>query len=470
MAFDPLFASIEEIVSSIQQSETSPVELVERLIARIEELNPSLHLFISINADGARAAAREAEAAIRSRSEPRSLIGVPFACKDVFWTRELPTTGGSRVLEDWVAGEDAAVLERLAESGAILLGKTNLHEFGYGATGINSRFGTAVNPWNPDRIAGGSSTGSAVAVARGLVPFALGTDAGGSVRGPAALCGVVGLKPTYGRISGFGSIPYAWSIDHVGILARSVGDIAAVLEVLAGFDARDPVSVGVPVPRYGEALGGDIRDLTIGVPRRFFFDHVDPEILSATSAVLACAERLGARLVDVETPDLDATRTVSLVIQMPEVLSYHSRYLSNRRELYGDDLRSGFAVGQFILAEHYVRAKRIVTQYRRDLAAAFEQVDLLVTPTCPIVAPRLDQVSVVTQGKEEALGDAHSRFTNFFNLTGNPAISIPSGRHSTGLPMGVQVIARPFEEETLLRAGDAVQRALDLPALRPPCA
>ena len=257
MVFDPLFASIREIISSLQQSETSPVELVERLIAQIEELNPSLHLFISINADGARIAAREAEAAIKNRSRPPSLIGVPFACKDVFWTRNLPTTGGSRVLEDWVAGEDAAVLERLTESGAILLGKTNLHEFGYGATGINSRFGTAVNPWNPERIAGGSSTGSAIAVARGLVPFALGTDAGGSVRVPAALCGVVGLKPTYGRISGYGSIPYAWSIDHVGIIARSVEDVAAVLEVLAGFDARDPASVAAPVPRYGEALGGD---------------------------------------------------------------------------------------------------------------------------------------------------------------------------------------------------------------------
>ena len=470
MTFDPLYASLRDTTAALRQARMSPVELVERLIARIEEINPSRHLFISINADGARAAAREAVSAIKNGSTQPALTGIPFACKDVFWTRELPTTGGSRVLEDWVAGEDAAVLVRLSESGAILLGKTNLHEFGYGATGVNPRFGTAVNPWNPECIAGGSSTGSAVAVACGLAPFALGTDAGGSVRAPAALCGVVGLKPTYGRISGFGSIPYAWSIDHVGIFARSVEDAATVLEVLAGFDARDPVSVAARVPRYGEALDGDIRNLKIGVPRRFFYDHVDPEILEATSAVMARAERLGARLVDVETPDLDTARTVSLVIQMPEVLSYHSRFLATRRRLYGDDLRSGFAAGQFILAEHYVRAKRIVTQYRQDLNAIFEKVDLLVTPTCPIVAPRLGQVSVTTQGKEEALGDAHSRFTNFFNLTGNPAISIPSGLHGTGLPMGVQLIARPFEEETLLRAGDALERALELPALRPTCA
>ncbi|MDP6734178.1 MAG: amidase [Gammaproteobacteria bacterium] len=467
MAFDPIYASVKETIASIQHLEASPVELVERLIDRIEEVNPSGHFFISINADGARVAARSVEVAIKSGSNRQALAGVPFACKDVFWTRELPTTGGSRVLENWVADQDAAVLERLAESGAILLGKTNLHEFGYGATGINPHFGTAVNPWSPDRIAGGSSTGSAASVACGLVPFALGTDAGGSVRGPAALCGVVGLKPTYGRISGFGSIPYSWSIDHVGIFSRSVEDVAVVLEVLAGFDSRDPVSVAAPVPRYSEALGGDIRDLRIGVPRRFFYDHVDPEILAATFDALRCAEGLGAKLVDVETPDLDATRTVSLTIQMPEVLSYHSRFLATKRELYGEDLKSGFAVGQFILAEHYVRAKRIVTQYRQDLSAIFEDVDLLMTPTCPVVAPRLDQVTVTTEGKEEALGDAHSRFTNFFNLTGNPAISIPSGLHSTGLPMGVQVIARPFEEETLLRAGDAIQRAIDLPALRP---
>jgi len=470
MAFDPLYASIKDTIAALRQARMSPVDLVDRLIARIEELNPSRHLFISINADGARAAAREAETAIRNGSKQPALAGVPFACKDVFWTRELPTTGGSRVLEDWVAGEDAAVLERLEESGAILLGKTNLHEFGYGATGINPRFGTAANPWNPEHIAGGSSTGSAVAVACGLLPFALGTDAGGSVRAPAALCGVVGLKPTYGRISGYGSIPYAWSIDHVGIFARSVEDVATVLEILAGHDARDPVSVAARVPRYGEVLGGDIRNLKLGVPRRFFYDHVDPEILAATSAAMACAERLGARLVDVETPDVETARTVSLVIQMPEVLSYHSRFLATRRELYGDDLRGGFAAGQFILAEHYVRAKRMVTAYRRDLNAIFEEVDLLLTPTCPTVAPRLGQISVATQGKEEALGDAHSRFTNFFNLTGNPAISIPSGLHSSGLPMGIQLIARPFEEETLLRAADALERALDLPALRPTCA
>jgi len=467
MAFDPIFASIKETITCLQKAELSPVELVERLIARIEEVNPSRHIFISINSEGARAAARSAEAAIKNGSKRPALAGVPFSCKDVFWTRELPTTGGSRVLENWIAGSDGAVLERLATAGAILLGKTNLHEFGYGATGINPHFGTAANPWDLERIAGGSSTGSAVAVACGLSPFALGTDAGGSVRGPAALCGVVGLKPTYGRISAFGSIPYAWSIDHIGIFTRTVEDAATVLEVLAGDDARDPFSVAAEVPRYGDALSGDISDLKIGVPRRFFYDHVDPEILAATSDALRCAERLGAKIVDVETPDLDASRTISLAIQMPEVLSYHSQFLKTKRDLYGEDLRSGFAVGQFILAEHYVRAKRVVTKYRQDMSAVFEQVDLLVTPTCPIVAPRLGEVTVTTEGKEEALGDAHSRFTNFFNLTGNPAISIPSGMHLTGLPMGVQVIARPFEEETLLRAGDAIQRALDLPVLRP---
>ena len=468
MTFDPIYASVKEIIACLQQAKMSPVELVDRLIARIEEVNPSRHTFISINSEGARAAARSVEASIKSGSKQPVLAGVPFSCKDVFWTRELPTTGGSKVLEDWVAGSDGAMLERLTTAGAIMLGKTNMHEFGYGATGINPRFGTAVNPWDPERIAGGSSTGSAVAVASGLSPFALGTDAGGSVRGPAALCGVVGIKPTYGRISGFGSIPYSWSIDHVGIFTRTVEDIATVLEVLAGFDARDPFSVAAPVPKYADALSGDIRDLKIGVPRRFFYDHVDPEILAATSDALRCAERLGAKLVDVETPDLDASRTVSLSIQMPEALSYHSQFLATKKDLYGDDLRSGFAVGQFILAEHYVRAKRMVTQYRRDMSAVFENVDLLVTPTCPVVAPRFTDVTVTTEGKEEALGDAHSRFTNFFNLTGNPAITIPSGMHSMGLPMGVQVIARPFEEETLLRAGDAIQRALDLPTPRPP--
>lgn len=468
VGFDPAFAPVTELVACIQQRKLSPIELTERLLDRIDEFNPKLHAFITVAGDLARAAAQAAEASAR-RDDPAlgPLHGVPYACKDVFWTKQLRTTGGSRVLEEWTPEHDAAVVERVRASGGILIGKTNLHEFAYGASGENKRFGTVPNPWDPKRIPGGSSTGSAAAVAAGLAAFAFGTDTGGSVRGPAGLCGIVGLKPTYGLVSSYGVIPFSWSLDHVGLFTRSVADAALVLEVVAGHDARDPVSADVPRRAYREALTGVIGGLKIGVPRRFFFDHVDQEILAATENVLRLAEGLGARVSDVKPPDMEGSRTVSLVVQMSEALSYHSASLRTNRHLYGDDLRSGFALGQFILAEHYIRAKRMMTHYRQQMDALFREVDLLITPTIPMVAPPIGATTVITAGKEEPLGNAYARFMSFFNLTGHPAMSIPSGWHSTGLPMGAQMIARPFEESTLLRAGHALERALNIPKRRP---
>ena len=467
MPFDPAFAPLTELVGRIRDGRLSPVAVVERVLDRIEVLDPKLHAYITVTGASARAAARVAEDAVKNGRGLGALHGVPFACKDVFCTKGVRTTGGSRVLEDWVPDHGAGVIERLEEAGSILIGKTNLHEFAYGASGENKRFGTARNPWDPTRIPGGSSTGSAVAVAAGLASFALGTDTGGSVRAPAGLCGVVGLKPTYGLVSCYGVIPFCWSLDHVGLFTRSVADAALLLEVVAGHDARDPGSAQVPPQAYAPALTGEMSGLRIGVPRRFFFENADPEILDATAMILRLAEREGATVLDVDTPDMEGSRAVSLVVQMPEALSYHSTHLRTKRSLYGDDLRSGFALGQYILAEHYVRAKRMMSLYRRQVAALFEDVDLLVTPTSPMIAPPLGATTVEIAGRKEALGDAHARFAYFFNLTGHPAMSLPSGWHSSGLPMGVQLIARPFEEVTLLRAGDTIERALDLPIRRP---
>ncbi len=467
MSFDPAFAPLTEIVARIGDRRLSPMAVVERFLARIEELDPQLHAFITVTAKSARVSASAAEDALKSGRSFGPLRALPFACKDVFCTKGVRTTGGSRVLEDWVPDHDAGVVEALATAGAILIGKTNLHEFAYGATGENERFGTPPNPWDLSRMPGGSSTGSAVAVAAGLASFALGTDTGGSVRAPAALCGLVGLKPTYGLVTCYGVIPFCWSLDHVGFLTRSVADAALLLETAAGHDARDPVSVRAPCRAYGKALTGELGGLTIGVPRRHFFERVDPEILDATDAALGRAESRGARVIDVDTPDMEDARTVSLVVQMPEALSYHGTHLRTKSALYGDDLRGGFALGQFILAEHYVRAKRMMTLYRQEMSTLFERVDLLVTPTSPMIAPLRGTTAVTIDGREEALGDAHARFTYFFNLTGHPAMTLPSGWHSKGLPMGVQLIARHFEEATLLRAGDAIERALDLPIRRP---
>lgn len=439
------------LAESTRDGSSSVVGRIERLLTRIDDLNPATKAYISVDVAGARKAAQ------RQAKGAGPLAGVPYAAKDLFETRALPTTGGSRVLEGWQSDRDAAAIERLAEAGAILIGKANLHEFAHGATGENARFGTPPNPWDPTRIAGGSSSGSAVAVAQGLACFALGSDTGGSTRIPAALCGLIGFKPTYGRISRDGMIPYCWSLDHVGLITGSVGDATLVLQALAGHDPRDSGSVDLPVPDYSKALMRGVKGLRIGVPERHFFDHADAEILAATRQCLARLADRGAQLLPVTLPDLAHARTVSLLLQMPEVLSYHRRHLPEKLALYGEDVRSGFAFAQFILAEHYVRAQRMLEKYRRDTEAALVGVDAIVTPTSPIVAPKIGTVTVRTEGLEEPVGNALTRFTSFFNMTGAPALSMPSGLHSGGLPMGVQIVGRPFDEETVLAIGQAIE-------------
>ena len=340
----------------------------------------------------------------------------------------------------------------------MFLGKHNLHEFAYGATGDNDTYGTPVNAYDHSRRACGSSSGSAAALAFGLCPFALGTDTGGSVRAPAVLNGLVGLKPTLGRISRRGVMPYSWTLDHVGILARSVSDAALILAAIAGHDPLDSASAAHPVGSYAGALERGLDGLTLGVPDRFYFERADPEILSASEAALRHLEASGARLRTVAMPSLEHSRTVSLTVQMPEALSFHSRYLDDRGELYGRDFRAGLALGQCLLAEHYVRAMRVIELYRRQVNAIFEEVDLLVTPATPVIAPKLGAATVELAGVEEPVGNAVTRFTTFFNMTGHPAITLPVRLHSEGLPMGIQIVAPHFGEETMFAAARCVER------------
>ncbi len=436
---------LRELIEAFRSSRVSPVDLVESCLERIGAVNDASRVLITLAGDQARSEAREAAEAI-GRKGPRSpLHGVPYVCKDMFMTRGLRTTGGSRVLEDWIPDRDAFAIERLRHAGAVLLGKANQHEFAYGATGENRRFGTVCNPHDPTRLAGGSSSGSAAAVASGLAPFALGTDTGGSVRAPACLCGVVGLKPTYGRIPTDGVLPYCWSLDHVGIIGRTAADAALVLEALDG-----------PSPPADGVTPGPLR---IGVPRGFFFQDVDPEIEASVRGALEKGRRLGWETVDIDMPRMDETRTVSLLLQLPEALSYHSRFLPEKMPLYGEDVRSGLAVGQFILAEHYVRAQRMRARYKRQMADVFRELDLIVTPACPVIAPKIGATSVTTGRLEEPVGNAITRFTSFFNVVGLPALSLPCGVHREGLPMGIQLVGRPWEEALLLDAACKLEEA-----------
>ena len=442
------FGSLGDLSRAFRAARASPAERVDACLKRIDAVNETTKALITVAGDRARQEAREAELEIGRGARRGPLHGVPYVCKDMFLTRGLRTTGGSRVLEDWVPERDALVVERLRAAGAVLLGKANQHEFAYGATGRNDRFGTVCNPFDETRLAGGSSSGSAAAVASGLADFALGTDTGGSVRVPACLCGVVGLKPTYGLVPTDGVIPYCWSLDHVGIISRTVPDAALVLDALAAppawNTARDP---------FG---------LSIGVPRRFFFDDVDPEIEAAVRRALDTFRSLGLEIVDIDMPPMEETRTVSLLLQLPEMLSYHSRYLPEKMALYGEDVRSGMAAGQFILAEHYVRARRMKERYKRRMADVFREVDLIVTPTCPVVAPKIDAITLAVGRREEPVGNAITRFTSFFNVVELPALSLPCGVHSTGLPMGIQLVGRPREEQTLLCAARRLEETMDL--------
>lgn len=454
---DILYQPISLMACMIEKREISVAELTEAFLLRIDELNKTLNIYITIDHVGAMKSALAADKYLAQGRSKGMLHGIPYTCKDLFHTRNLQTTGGSRVLEGWIPQKNAEAVARLRSAGGILLGKANLHEFAYGATGENPHYGTTRNPHDPKRLAGGSSSGSAAAVASGTAAFALGTDTGGSVRSPAALCGVVGFKPTYGLISTKGVIPYCWSLDHVGVFARTVADTNIIMRVLTDGNPGSKFLSVASVAAQNNGFKKRLKNIRIGLPRNFFFENVDPEIKDSVLQLIESCGKRGASIDEVSTPDMSNTRTVSLTIQLPEMLSYHSRYLKKKKTLYGKDLRAGMAVGQFILAEHYVRAKRMIASYRLKMDDVFKKIDLLITPACPIVAPKIGTVKVTTDNCTEAVGNALTRFTSFFNMTGHPAVTLPCGVHSSGLPMGVQLIGRHGEDSLLLEIAEAIE-------------
>ena len=452
------FESLADLAKRISRREISSLELAEIFLKRIGDLNDRSKSFITVTGDLARQQAAARDKPVAGAVERGPLHGVPYACKDLIDVKGVLTTGGSKVLSDNVATENAFAVDRMAQAGAVMLGKTNLHEFAYGATGENPIFGTAVNPYDATRMACGSSSGSAAAVGHGMSPAALGTDTGGSVRAPAVLCGLVGMKPTIGRISTYGVVPLSWSLDHVGTLSRTVEDAAMMLQAMAGFDPRDPGSANPPCQENGVDPNFDLSGLRIGIPETFYFERVDPEILGMAEEVIRFLGDSGAQIVKVHMPSMEHCRTVSLTVQMPEALSFHSRYLEERGDLYGTDFRAGLALGQCLLAEHYIRAKRFMAQYRQQTSAILGDVDVILTPATPTIAPELGTVNVKINGVDEAVGNAVTRFTTFFNMTGHPALTFPCAMHSTGLPMGGQLVGGYFEEGLIFNLAAALKR------------
>ncbi len=471
----------------LRRRDVSAAELTAAALETIEATEPRLHAFLTVSGNEARREAAAADERLR-RGEPLSkLDGIPIALKDVFLTRGVRTTAASRILDGFVPPFDGTAVARLRRSGAVLVGKTNCDEFAMGSSTENSAFGPSYNPWDLERVPGGSSGGSAVAVAAGQCLGALGTDTGGSVRLPAAYCGIVGLKPSYGRVSRFGIVAYASSLDQVGPFARDVRDAAILLEAIAGYDAMDSTSAPRDVPRYENELAGDVGAIRLGVPREYFQEGMQPEVESCVCEAIAILESLGATVETVSLPHTEYAIATYYLIATAEASSNLARYdgirygrraggakslldtyRRSREEGFGAEVKRRIMLGTYALSAgyydaYYGRAQKARTLIRRDFERAFERCDVLAAPTAPTTAFRLG----------EKLGDPLTMYlsdvlTISVNLAGLPALSLPCGVDASGLPIGLQLIGRPFAEDVLLRTAYAYEQSTDWHTRRPP--
>ena len=454
----PILETINELAPRLKRKEISPIELTRACLDRIEKLNPALNAFITVTADSAMAEARAAEIEIAHGQWRGPLHGIPIALKDLIDTSGTRTTAASALLEHRVPTEDAEVVHRLRQAGAVIVGKNNLHEFAYGGSSLVSFFGDVHNPRNMEHIAGGSSGGSAAAVAAGLCYAAIGTDTAGSIREPAALCGCVGLKPTYGRVSARGVIPLSWSLDHVGPLAATVGDTAAVMQAIAGYDPLDICSVDIPVDDYVSGLGGGTKKLRVGIPRKYFYDDLDDEVGTSVERALLVIAALVAEVRDVEI-EVSNDRTV----QATESFAYHAENLAQKPELYQPETLRRLRSGEKISAAEYIQRRREHDRERRRAHELFVDVDLLVTPTIPIPAPAVADL----EKDPAALRPAELvllRNTRPFNVWGLPAISVPCGLTKNGLPIGLQIAGPHWREDLVLRLAYVYEQAVNFSA------
>jgi aspartyl-tRNA(Asn)/glutamyl-tRNA(Gln) amidotransferase subunit A len=383
------------------------------------------------------------------------LHGIPTAHKDVFYTRGIRTTGGSLVFRDFVPKYSATVVDRLAAAGAISVGKANLHELAYGATSKNPHYGSVLNPYNTTHVAGGSSGGSAALIGANLLPYSMGTDTAGSIRMPASYCGVVGLKPTYGRVSRYGILPLSFSLDHAGPLAATVEDCAVVMNAISGPDPNDPTCIGRPAPDFTKLSLGNLKGMRVGVPGDFCFRHVHEEVAAAVGRKIAQIESLGASVSEVRLPDMDEANTAARIVQLSEAASLYTAHEDPTQ--FGSDVWALIEQGRMLRAHEYVNAQRVRTLFRREFDLLWKKVDLLVTPTTPMAAPGVDQTTARFGDHEEDVRIASTRLCRATNFLGEPALSMPCGKTEKGLPIGFQLIGAPFTEPKLL----AVARLLE---------
>jgi aspartyl-tRNA(Asn)/glutamyl-tRNA(Gln) amidotransferase subunit A len=449
---------IAELGRRYRTRELSPVDVATAHLQRIERVDKTLNSYVTVTTERALSDARDAERVLQ-RGEAGPLTGIPVAYKDLYATRGVRTTAGSAVLADWIPDQDATCVSRLQQSGTVMLGKLITHEFAFGIQFPGHRFPPARNPWNLEHIPGGSSSGSGAALAAGLTVGALGSDTGGSIRGPAAFCGIVGLKPTYGRVSRAGVVTLSWTLDHTGPMARSVADCAVMLQSLAGYDPADPASSREPVPDYSAGLECGVRGLKVGVPRDYFFHDVKPEVADAFERAMVGLRQLGADVRDVTIPSIWAAPAL-MVIMLSEAFAYHARDLRERPELYGEVLREKLMAGGLFTSDEYVQAQRLRARLSEEMYAVLAGVDLLATPTMAGTAPAFATVL------DPNFPFARSNMAPF-NMTGLPTLALPCGFAPDGLPISLQLTGRAFDEATVLRAGHAYEQATDWHRRRP---
>ncbi|MBI3662718.1 MAG: Asp-tRNA(Asn)/Glu-tRNA(Gln) amidotransferase subunit GatA [Acidobacteria bacterium] len=458
---DLAFQTIEQLAPLLKKKKVSPVELLDAVLARIEALNPKLNAYITVCAAAAREQAKRAEREIARGRYRGPLHGIPISLKDNIATKGIRTTAGSKILADNTPREDATVAKRLRRAGAVLVGKTNLHEFAYGVTTENPHYGSTRNPWDTSRIPGGSSGGSAAALAAGMCYASVGTDTGGSIRIPAALCGLVGFKPTYGRVSACGTIPLSPTLDHVGPLARTVTDAAIVLRTITGRDPCDTTTLALPPLTLPENLGKLPKRLRLGLPRDYFFDGLDEEVRRAILKAAKHFEQWGAEIIEVSLPSLADSVETSNHIALAEATHYHQRqgWWPPRAADYGEDVRKRLKMGADVRAVDYIRAFEMQRRIRAEFECAFALVDALLVPVTPVPAPQISQKMLSLGGEEETVRAALLRLCRPANLAGLPAVSVPCGFTSPGLPLGLQLIGPACGEEIVLRLALAYEQA-----------
>jgi aspartyl-tRNA(Asn)/glutamyl-tRNA(Gln) amidotransferase subunit A len=477
--------SVADTANKIATGETTAERVVDRMLERIATVDRDLGAYLAVDSEGARGAAKAIDQQRAAGQRLGPLGGVPIALKDVIVTRGLETTAASKILQGWLPPYDGTVVEKLRAAGAVILGKVNCDEFAMGSSTENSAYKRTKNPWDGERVPGGSSGGSSAAVAAGLCAASLGTDTGGSIRQPAAFCGVVGVKPTYGRVSRWGVVAFASSLDQVGPLARSVHDAALVLEVIAGFDPRDSTSLDEPVPKYTDALVGDVTGLKVGLPREYFEGAIEADIKAALDRTIAALKERGAEMIEISLPHTKLALAAYYIVAPAEASSNLARYdgirfgkaasgakdlldlyMKSRGAGFGTEVKRRIMLGTYALRSgyydaYYKKAQQVRALIKRDFDEAFARVDVVLTPTTPTAAFRFGAKATPM---DMYLGDV---FTLSCNLAGLPGISVPCGLTSEGLPIGAQLLGRPLDEATLLRTGHVIESLVGLGQQRP---